>query len=489
MRPRIRIFLLIFVSSLINMVQGQVTFVIESLPNTTPEEDSIFICGTFNNWNLHDKHYMLHPQLNGNYSVTLPADTGTIEFKFVRGGNWMKVETNELNEYRPNRVFTYGNGEIVSVKILNWQDLGGVKHFHYLILFLFATAFYGLALLFLAYRIQRRNRLKFITFFISNVILVLTLFGGVLYNMTNLIWQSHIAMLGYVIFFAWGPTLIIYLNSLHLQKIPQRIHLHYIPTILIALLAILRFINFESLQFLSREINPHLTLGSMIVILLGVIENIYYHVRIGEHLQLRSQTIEDKLPQEIQLINIIFFISSTALLFLSLNVLFLITGLSWGILVNFDLILILLSSIIFIEFYYYWKFPEILREKIIQHPISNVNNLITRLSELMQVAKSFKNPELNIAELSDILDTKPHILSKVINEYYNKNFRDFINEYRVNEFIAIAISDEYKNYTFLALAHEVGFNSKSTFNLAFKKVTGFSPRDYMKQKFNIIKEK
>ena len=98
----------------------------------------------------------------------------------------------------------------------------------------------------------------------------------------------------------------------------------------------------------------------------------------------------------------------------------------------------------------------------------------------MNTKKPFKNPELNIAELSEMIDTKPHILSRLLNESFQKNFRDFINEYRGSEFIELTNSDEFKNYTYLALAYEVGFNSKSTFNLAFKKITKSSPREYFK---------
>ena len=99
----------------------------------------------------------------------------------------------------------------------------------------------------------------------------------------------------------------------------------------------------------------------------------------------------------------------------------------------------------------------------------------------MKTEKPFKDTQLNIADLSEMIGTKPHILSKVLNESFHKNFRDFINEYRVKEFIELANSIEFKNYTFLALSYEVGFNSKSTFNLAFKKITKQSPREYFNQ--------
>ena len=94
---------------------------------------------------------------------------------------------------------------------------------------------------------------------------------------------------------------------------------------------------------------------------------------------------------------------------------------------------------------------------------------------------------MSLADLADMLELKVYVLSKVFNEHYRKNFRDFINEYRVNEFIRLSKQESQKNYTFLALALEVGFNSKSTFNLAFKKVTNQSPRDFLRQNNNCVK--
>ena len=113
---------------------SQITFIIESLPNSTPEEDSIFICGTFNNWDVNDNQYRLHKQLDGKYAITLPIPHEHFEYKFTRG-SWMKVETNTQNEYIPNRIYSSKNGELIEVTIKNWQDLGGAKHFKYIILY------------------------------------------------------------------------------------------------------------------------------------------------------------------------------------------------------------------------------------------------------------------------------------------------------------------------------------------------------------------
>lgn len=485
MRSMVLILLCAIASMSFTVMQRQVTFIIESLPNTTPEEDTMFICGNFNGWNVHDIRYMLRPQLDGTYSATVVSDSGTLEYKFSRG-NWLKVETNEKNEYVPNRKFIFGSGNVVHVKIANWQDLGGVKHFNYMILFLFAVAFYGLFLIFLVYRIQKPNLIKLHTFLALNGIIMLTLFGAVVHSQLNFIGQSHVAMAGYILFFCWGPTLTLFLHSMRSQKLYPHPLVHYLPAMLVALLTILRLANFRPITFLSNEINPNMSLGNSILMTIGIGLNTIYYLKIFTIIQIKLIN-KEKLSREISLVNSLYLISCASMAVLIINYTLLIANVSWTILMDYELPLVIASGIIILEFYYFWKFPELLRDKVIQYPVVNADDLIDRLDNLMLKGKPFKNPELNIAELSDMLDTKPHILSKVINERFNKNYRDFINEYRVNEFIEISISEEYKNYTFLALAHEVGFNSKSTFNLAFKKITKLSPRDYLKQKHNIVR--
>ncbi len=54
----------------------------------------------------------------------MPASTGTIQYKFTRGG-WSKVEGDANGNPRPNRAFTYGNGQTVNIEILSWEDLDG----------------------------------------------------------------------------------------------------------------------------------------------------------------------------------------------------------------------------------------------------------------------------------------------------------------------------------------------------------------------------
>jgi AraC-like DNA-binding protein len=102
------------------------------------------------------------------------------------------------------------------------------------------------------------------------------------------------------------------------------------------------------------------------------------------------------------------------------------------------------------------------------------------LNQLMNEKKLFKNEELSLSELAQVLGVHPNNLSQVINTYENKNFYDYINTLRIEEFKTLALSPENSNYTLLSLAFECGFNSKTSFNRNFKKITGESPSAYLK---------
>jgi len=105
---------------------SQVTFIIESLPENTPEEDFIYIAGDFNGWNPGLAEYQMTKNTEGNWEITLEAqeDGTTIQFKFTRG-DWGKVEKDANGNDIPNRYFTFGNAAIESIEIGGWADLTG----------------------------------------------------------------------------------------------------------------------------------------------------------------------------------------------------------------------------------------------------------------------------------------------------------------------------------------------------------------------------
>jgi AraC-like DNA-binding protein len=103
----------------------------------------------------------------------------------------------------------------------------------------------------------------------------------------------------------------------------------------------------------------------------------------------------------------------------------------------------------------------------------------SKIEDLMQTQKVYTNPELSLTQLAKQLNTNPSILSKVINQGFKLNFNDFINNYRINAIKEKLIAGEQKTQTLLGIAYDCGFNSKATFNRAFKKETGVSPKDWL----------
>ena len=102
-----------------------------------------------------------------------------------------------------------------------------------------------------------------------------------------------------------------------------------------------------------------------------------------------------------------------------------------------------------------------------------------QLTDVMREKRLYCKNELSLAELAKHLNAQPNNLSQVINEQEGKNFYDYINALRIEEFKRLAADPDSRKYTLLALAQQCGFNSKSSFNRYFKKVTGQSPSEFV----------
>jgi AraC-like DNA-binding protein len=103
---------------------------------------------------------------------------------------------------------------------------------------------------------------------------------------------------------------------------------------------------------------------------------------------------------------------------------------------------------------------------------------LQKLKSLMGHTKVFLDPDLDLALLAEQIGLPSYQVSKLINEKFGKSFNDFINEHRVREFLSLVNDPQYRSFTIYGLALVVGFNSKSSFNTAFKKITGKTPSEY-----------
>ena len=91
------------------------------------------------------------------------------------------------------------------------------------------------------------------------------------------------------------------------------------------------------------------------------------------------------------------------------------------------------------------------------------------------------SPEFSLERLAMLSESKSKYVSQVINEYYEQNFNNFLNSYRIKE-ACKRMGDiaNYGNYTIEAISESVGFKSRSTFVSSFKRITGLTPSQYQR---------
>lgn len=116
--------------------------------------------------------------------------------------------------------------------------------------------------------------------------------------------------------------------------------------------------------------------------------------------------------------------------------------------------------------YFYTKLSE-----------KEADSILNRLDKLMAEEKPYLDSSQNLQSISQKLDVSKRYISQVINERLNKNFKEYINEYRINDAIVI-LNESEDDIRIFEVMYDVGFNSKSSFNQAFKRCTGMTPTDY-----------
>jgi AraC-like DNA-binding protein len=85
---------------------------------------------------------------------------------------------------------------------------------------------------------------------------------------------------------------------------------------------------------------------------------------------------------------------------------------------------------------------------------------------------------MNLQKMSSLINEPPHQVTETLNRLLGQRFSEYLNNFRVEEFKNLLKQPIYQKYSILALGMEVGFNSKATFNAAFKKFTQQTPSEY-----------
>lgn len=498
---------------------------IKSTPKNTPKDASIYVTGNFNNWETNSENYKLKKQFDGTYRISITTNISKIEYKFTRG-DWTTVEGQESGKARPNRVIyrkTDLNLEEIAQDIESWEDLSGTFNFFsiYDLLLLF-SAFQGILLIIAIPTMQDYNRkankwLVISIAFTSLVLIMRTLTG---YRVIAEQYSKLLLIPNFVLFL-YAPLFYFYLQKLFYKtpKLPAKWWLHFIFPV-VQFLVYLPYFLMNSKELLLKILNevPDYHHVSVVSGVIAWVVNLYYWIKCWNSLNTYNKQYPTQASKEqntnylmtviiIQGVCLVLWAVTGILLFsgdiLNLNTI-LITGKS------IDTIWLAFSSIPYFLGYFAIHQPEIFKihqEKtppnnqeisqmptLVEDPIKTEtprNPVVTEVEKdetlriwketidlFMSEERPYTNIGLTLNELAGMLKISPHLLSKIINEVYQKNFFDFINSYRIEAFKTRFEDPQNRQYTMLAIAFEVGFNSKTAFNRAFKKMTQQTPREY-----------
>ena len=141
-------------------------------------------------------------------------------------------------------------------------------------------------------------------------------------------------------------------------------------------------------------------------------------------------------------------------------------------------------------FFYFLSFfalqhPQIFSNRVqskkykhIHIPGDRLKQYSDRLRELMLREKPYLNNDCSLKQIAGKLNIPPYLLSHIINKEFSQSFPYYINAYRIQEARVLLGSQDYRHIKISSIAYECGFNSLSSFNIAFKKQMRLTPSEY-----------
>ncbi len=474
------------------------TFVIESLPENTPIDATIYLTGNFNRWEPGNPDYKFSKLEDNTYTYTLKGAPDHLEYKFTRG-TWETVEGGSDGRAIGNRQYrrTEGGPVMLYATIKTWEDFSGSKVNYYDFILIIASVIAFLLLVAFNWMVNANVQAnRFLS--LALALFIITSAARILMNYRQMFhWEPRLVLLPDMVYFTIAPLLYFYFQSLLAvrPRISMSKWISFIPAGILMLTYIPLFV-LDRETFIDKMVNREFHWLFALTAGIGLIYNFIYWLKSLRVLKIYTEKMDNtqSFDQSHYYLNSLLTLYSICLFTWLATYLIGGAGL-FGEMdtiritdTTSDLTWILFAGTPFLVAYFALSQPELFRisetsEKYRFSSLSDesVNNLKEQLHQLMLNEKPFLNPKLTLLELAEMIETNTHALSRVINEGFDRNFYDFVNFYRVEEFKRLVNQADHKNLTFLAIAYEVGFSSKTTFNRAFKKLEGHTPREYHKQ--------
>ncbi len=411
------------------------------------------------------------------------------QFKLTRG-DWESAEARKNGRARPNReIIVRERFNEIHITVDAWEDVSYQWYTVYMF-FLIITSIQGVLLVLAINTIRNKNKSANSLLSILLVLITIALLGRASTFDPNVFnWQPKLLFVPELILFTYGPIFYLYIHKLLVIEIKWKWVMPMFIPLIIQLILYLPYLRMDADTFIfrviDRELFPYFALtGSA-----ALVANTGYWFLFKKIVSKYSREVTSENQRKyVRFLRWVLGIKAVYLfIWLSIVVIYL-AGRLFDIDLLFvaenliDLLWVLFSLIIFALAYYAVKHPEVLREKrkYRDHALNQneASHIQEKLVELLEHDKVYTEQDLTLESLAHKIPTGAHSLSRFINEQYGQSFTELINTHRVKEFIKRA--EQEKTPHFLELALRVGFNSKPTFNRAFKKITGKTPREYFK---------
>jgi AraC-like DNA-binding protein len=295
--------------------------------------------------------------------------------------------------------------------------------------------------------------------------------------------------------FLFGPLIYTYVKRLLFkEKNPFKLSMgHYFPFFGMLIFAFYFISSYTKEAYYDLYLQGYLTLFFEIISIVMIVFNAFYILRSFQLLkQFKSSEKESFSFEQTPVTYLNFFLFSLSICLAAwtvgkLNSLFFAGELTFF---SYDNIWVAIPVFIYVIGYFSLKQPELFRISIVKEKNSTKKDRLSesesihlqkKLDSLMVNEKVFLQNDLTLADVADKLLTSTNNVSWLLNQVYQTTFYDFINGYRVNEFVKKVENSEHLRHTILALSMDVGFNSKSTFNKAFKDNMKDTPSNFIKK--------
>lgn len=336
---------------------------------------------------------------------------------------------------------------------------------------------------------NRKNVNGFIAFLV--VVLLIGLTGRVLF-ISEIFGRNFrfIAFSEFSVLLFGSTTYLFTRSSLLNKRFSPKDLLHYLPSMVYNLLIIFVIMLPSDEVYQARAKSGELLFIVYLLVGGGLVFNITYWIMSCRLFFKFKKSLQDELSYVVHTEFFRNFLIAVGLCLLYWLTMYLTSIFNHHFINNTSRQIIWLSITLVILFiaYYGFKEPQLFKistlvntkKKYTQSKltISDLNELKNKLEQLMEAKKPYLNGKLLKAELAEMLGVSNPEIARLLNESIGMNFFEYVNYYRIKEFVELAKTEKAKRLTFFGLAQEAGFNSKTTFNKSFKKLMGTSPKEY-----------